>query len=102
MKENRSLTLKLCQKKEEKLKKLNTRNINKKLNRKQVLNNYLKSENKELRYQLAENLKNLKDQATRLQKCIAENDKKLVFTRQKLESWKLIKQKILNLILHYY
>ena len=45
MKENRSLTLKLCQEKE-KLKKLNTRNINKKLNRKQVLNNRLKSENK--------------------------------------------------------
>ena len=33
MKENKSLTLKLCQKREE-LKKLNTRNINKKLNRK--------------------------------------------------------------------
>ena len=55
MKENRSFTLKPCQKKEE-LKKLNTRNINKKLNRKEVLNNRLKSENKELRYQLAENL----------------------------------------------
>ena len=45
--------------KKEKLKKLNTRNINKKLNRKEVLNNRLKSENKELRYQLAENLENL-------------------------------------------
>ena len=67
MKENRSLTLKLCQKKE-KLKKLNTRNINKKPNTKEVLNNRLKSENKELRYQLAENLEKLKDQGTRLQK----------------------------------
>ena len=57
----------------EKLKKLNTRNINKKLNRKEVLNNRLKSENKVLRYQLAENLENLKEQATKLQKCIAEN-----------------------------
>ena len=35
-------------KKKEKLKKINTRNINKKLNRKKVLNNHLKSENKEL------------------------------------------------------
>ena len=72
MKENKSLTLKLCRKKE-KLKKLNTRNINKKLNRKEVHNNCLKSENRELRYQLAENLENLKKQATSLQKCIAEN-----------------------------
>ena len=64
MKENKSLTLKLYIKKE-KLKILNTRNINKKLNRKEVLNNRLKSENKELRFQLAENLENLKDQATR-------------------------------------
>ena len=104
MKENRSLTSKLCRKKE-KLKKLNTRNINKKLNRKEALNNRLKSENKELRYQLAENLENLEDQATRLQKCIAENGtlkKSFVITRQKLESWKLIKQKILNLILLCY
>ena len=64
MKENKSLTLKLHIKKE-KLKILNTRNINKKLNRKEVLNNRLKSENKELRFQLAENLENLKDQPTR-------------------------------------
>ena len=64
MKENKSLTLKLYIKKE-KLKILNTRNINKKLNRKEVLNNRLKSENKKLRFQLAENLENLKDQATR-------------------------------------
>ena len=56
MKENRSLTLKKKSQKKEKLKKLNTRNINKKLNRKEVLNNCLKSENKKLRYQLAENL----------------------------------------------
>ena len=50
----------------------------------------------ELRYQLAENLENLKDQATRLQKCIAENGtlkKSFVITRQKLESWKLDKAK---------
>ena len=45
----------------------------KKLNRKQVLKNYLKSENKGLRYQLEEKLENLKEQAARLQKCIAEN-----------------------------
>ena len=60
MKENKSLTLKLCQKKE-KLRKLNTRNINKKLNRKEVLNNRLKSEDKELRYELVENLENLQE-----------------------------------------
>ena len=46
--------------KKEKLKKLNTRNINKKLNRNEVLNNHLKSEKKELSYELARNLeKNL-------------------------------------------
>ena len=72
MKENKCLTLKLCQEKD-KLKKLNTRNINKKLNRKKVLNNRPKSENKDLRYELAENLENLKEQATKLQKYIAEN-----------------------------
>ena len=60
-------------KKKEKLRKLNTKNINKKLNIKEVLNNHLKSENKELKYQLVENLESLKDQATRLQKYIAEN-----------------------------
>ena len=64
------------------------------------------SENKEfLRYELAENLRNLKEQATRLQKCIAENGtlKKCFFiTKQELESWKLIKQRKLNLILHSY
>ena len=49
MKENKSLTLKLCQKNQEKLKKLSTRKINKKLNRKEVLHICLKSEDKELR-----------------------------------------------------
>ena len=49
MKENKSFSLKLCLKKD-KLKKLNTRNINKKLNRKKFLNKRLKSESKELRY----------------------------------------------------
>ena len=104
MKENKSLSLKLCQKKD-KLRKLNTRNINKKLKRKKVLNNRLKYENKELRFKLAENLENLKEQATRLQKCIAENGtlkKTLVITKQKPETWKLIKQKKLNLIFHSY
>ena len=67
MKEKNYLTLNLCQKKKKNLIKLNTRNINKKLNRK----DNLKSENKELRYKLVENLENLKEQATRLQKCIA-------------------------------
>ena len=85
MKENKSLTLKLCQKKIKIKKKINTININKKLNRKEVLNNRLKSEYKELRYQLAENLENLKEQATRLQKCIAENRtlKKLYYYKAK-------------------
>ena len=59
--------------KKDKLKKINTRNINKKLNRKKVLNNRLKSENKEMRYELAENLENLKEQVTKLQKYVAEN-----------------------------
>ena len=73
MKENKSLSLKLFQKRD-KLSKLNTRNINKKLNRKEVLNNCLKSEiKKKLRYDLAENSENFKEQATRLEKCIAEN-----------------------------
>ena len=66
MKEKKYLTLKLYQKKKKNLIKLNTRNINKKLNRK----DNLKSENKELRYKLVQNLENLKEQATRLQKCI--------------------------------
>ena len=82
------------------MKKLNNKNINKKLNRKEIINNRLKSENKELRYQIAENLENLKEQARRLQKCIAESrtleKKSFVITRQKLESWKLIKPMILE------
>ena len=71
--------------KKEKLKKLTTRNINKKLNRKEVLNNRLKFENKKLRYKLAENLGNLKEQAKRLQKYIAENGtlKKLCYYKAK-------------------
>ena len=56
-----------------KFKKLNTRNINKKLNRKEVLNNCLKSENKKLRFELAENLENPKEKAIRLQKYIAKH-----------------------------
>ena len=61
MKENKSLTLKLCQKKEK----------FEKLNRKDVFSNCLKSENVELRYELAENLEN-REQTTRFQKCIAD------------------------------
>ena len=56
----------------------------------------MKSENKELRYQLVKNLENLKEEATMLQKCIVENGTlKNAFLLQikKLESWKLIKQK---------
>ena len=95
MKENKSLTLKLCQEKD-KLKKLNTRNINKKLNRKKVLNNRPKSENNELRYELAENLENLKEQGTssKVAKiyCRKWGSKKtnFVITNQKLGSWKLM------------
>ena len=44
--------------------------MNKKLNRKEVLNNHLKSENKDLRYKLVQNFQ---EQATRLQKSIADN-----------------------------
>ena len=75
----------MSKKNKNKKKKINTININKKLNRKEVLNNRLKSEYKELRYQLAENLENLKEQATRLQKCIAENRtlKKLYYYKAK-------------------
>ena len=56
--------------------KVKTRNINKKLNSKEVLNNFLKFENNALRYELVENLQNLKEQATWFQKCIADNGKK--------------------------
>ena len=55
--------------------KVNTRNINKKLNSKEVLNNCLKCENNALRYELVENLENLNEQATWFQKCIADNGK---------------------------
>ena len=48
-------------KKKKKLKQLNTRNINWKLNSKDVLNNHLKSKDKELRYELVENLENFKE-----------------------------------------
>ena len=85
--------------KKDKSKKLNTRNINKKLNRKKVLNNHLKSENKELIHEPTENLENFKEQATRFQKCVAENGtlkRSFLITKQKLESWKMIK------ILHSY
>ena len=104
MKENKSLTLKLCQEKD-KLKKLNTRNINKKLNTKKVLNSRLKSANKELRYELAENLENLKEQATKLQKYIAENGalkKKLYYKSKtrKLEADDKAKQ--MNMMLYSY
>ena len=44
MKENKSLTLKLS--KNKKLKKLNSKHMDKNLNRKEVLNNCLKYENK--------------------------------------------------------
>ena len=50
----------------------------------------MKSGNKGLIYELEENLKNITEQATRLQKCIAENGT--------LKSWKLIKQKVIMII----
>ena len=70
--------MKLCQKKPKIKKKQEIRNLNirftsKKLNRKEVLKNHLKFENKELTYKLAEKLENLKEQATKLQKSAAEN-----------------------------
>ena len=46
----------------------------------------MKSENEELRYELSENLENLKEQATRLRRCIAENGtlkKKLCYYKAK-------------------
>ena len=70
-------------KKKEKLRKINIRNINEKLNRRKVLNIRLKSENKELRHELWKNLENLDEQATRLQKCVAENGKALLLKRKK-------------------
>ena len=103
MKENKSLSVKLCQKKKDKLNKLNTRNVNKKLNRKKVLNNRLKSENKELKYELAGNLENLKEQATKLRKCIAENEilkKKLCYYKAKTRKLEADKEKKMNMIFH--
>ena len=44
--------------------------MNKRLNRKEVLKIHLKSENKELRYKLVQNFQ---EQATSLQKSIADN-----------------------------
>ena len=76
----------VSKKKKKKLRKINTRNINKKLNRRKVLNIRLKSENKELRHELWKNLENLEEQATRLQKCVAENGtlkKALLLKRKK-------------------
>ena len=81
--------------KKDTLKKLNTRNINN-LNGKKAFNNHLKSENKELRYELTENLENFKEQATRLEKCIVENGTlkiSFLITKLKLESWEMIKWK---------
>ena len=95
MKENKSVSVKLCQKKD-KLNILNTRYVNKKLNRKKVLNNRLKSENKELKYELAGNLENLKEQATKLQKYIAENEilkKKLCYYKAKTRKLEADKEK---------
>ena len=83
--------------KKRKLKELNTRNINKNLIRKELLNNHLKSDNKALRYELKENLENFKEHATRLQKCIADNGtlKKLYYYKVrtgKLEADKVKKK----------
>ena len=92
IKENKSLILKLCKK--EKLKILNIRNINRKINRKKVLHNRLKSKKKGLRYEPAKNLEILNELATRLPKYFAENGRlkrSFVITKQGLKSWKLIK-----------
>ena len=58
--------------------------MNKKINRKEVLNKHLKSENKELRYELAENLENLLRNKQQGFKNV---------TKQEIDSWKVIKQK---------
>ena len=74
------------------IKKLNTRSKSKKLNRNKSLIWNLKSGNKVLKYKLTENLENVEEQATRLQKCIVENGtlkKSFLIRKQKLESWKL-------------
>ena len=70
--------MKLCQKKtkikkKQEIKNLNIRFTSKKLNKKEVLKNHLKFENKELTYKLAEKLENLKEKATKLQKSAVEN-----------------------------
>ena len=86
------------------MKRLNTKGIIiKQPNRKEFLNNCLKSKNKELRYEVLGNLENLKKQAARLQKFLAENEtlkKGFVITNQQLVSWKMIKHKKLNLNHH--
>ena len=82
----KTVSKKKKKKKKEKLRKINIRNINEKLNRRKVLNIRLKSENKELRHELWKNLENLEEQATRLQKCVAENGtlkKALLLKRKK-------------------
>ena len=58
--------------------------MNKKINRKEVLNKHLKSENNELRYELAENLENLLRNKQQGFKNV---------TKQEIDSWKVIKQK---------
>lgn len=68
MKQNTSLSLKFCQKKL-KIKKLDTRNINKRLKR---INIWLKSETK-LTFKFAENMEHLQEQATRLQNYLEKN-----------------------------
>ena len=55
------------------MKQINNRNINEKLNIEEVINNHLKSKDKELRHELAQNLENLQEKATRLQKYIAKH-----------------------------
>ena len=75
-----------------------------KIKQKKVLHICLKSENKELRHELVENLENLKEQATRLQKCIAENGtlKKLCYYKAKTRRVEADKAKKMNMILHSY
>ena len=69
--------------------------MNKKLNRKKVLNNCLKSENKGLRYELMEDLENFKEQTSnKVAKIYCgkwDTKKNFLITKQKLEIWKLIK-----------
>ena len=91
MKQNTSLSLKLCQKKL-KIKKLDPRNINKRLKR---INIQLKSEIK-LTFKLAENMEHLQEQATRLQNYFEkklDSKKGFVTTKQKQGNWKLVKLK---------